>query len=261
MIQPSEKVSQVAVGDVIEALSVSWWGIPVPGIVVSTSQIREDRTRLVIRRTCHAVTGDKFATLHGQKGVVTVLPDADMPVIDGRPVNVVIGSTALIKRVTPSQLAEAWAGTRVLETSVHRPALDSDIPVGSCVGRSRRAHNARGSRFLTEEARTFDCEYGHIRLMQTCHMTFDKHQYTRVPANRSQRRALSGRVGGGGVTLGEMEIQQLSASGLVHCLEELQMRGNVVNVVWCSRCHRILLTCECGDLRHEDCIRLSCGAV
>lgn len=73
-------------------------------------------TRMVVSRQCRALTGDKFCTLHGQKGVVTVIPDREMVSTNGVPVDVVIGSTTLVKRGTVGQLYEAWAGDEVFTT-------------------------------------------------------------------------------------------------------------------------------------------------
>lgn len=47
------------------------------------------------------------------------------------------------------------------------------------------------------------------------------------------------------MSLGEMEIQQLSASGLVRCLEELQSRGNAVGAHWCTTCRLLSIGCTC----------------
>lgn len=106
--------------------------------------------------------------------------------------------------------------------------------------------------------RSFECEHGIIRLMQTCHMTYDKHQYTRVTPSASSMRAPRGRVAGGGVSLGEMEIQQLSATGLTGCLAELQMRGNAVDAEWCSTFRLLAVTCTCDPgVRNISLMRVS----
>lgn len=42
------------------------------------------------------------------------------------------------------------------------------------------------------------CEYGVIRLNQTCHMTYDKHQYTRVKTNAGSHTGMGGEVQRGG---------------------------------------------------------------
>lgn len=61
------------------------------GTIVSLTPIRFERTRMVISRRCCAVTGDKSNTLHGEKGVITVVPDHLMLQIGGVPVDLVMG--------------------------------------------------------------------------------------------------------------------------------------------------------------------------
>ena len=54
------------------------------------------------------VTGDKFTTFHGQKGVITILDDNDMPSVKGKhDAEFVKGSSSIIKRDTMSQVLEA----------------------------------------------------------------------------------------------------------------------------------------------------------
>ncbi len=56
------------------------------------------------------VNGDKFTTLHGQKGVVTILPNNKMPMVRSKHAELVIGTSAIIKRDTASQIREAACG-------------------------------------------------------------------------------------------------------------------------------------------------------
>ncbi|CAM9764402.1 unnamed protein product [Scytosiphon promiscuus] len=256
VVMPGTSLQAYSKGDVIPPLSKEWWGVPVQGVVVSVQPIKFDRTRMVVSRSCHAVSGDKFCTTHGQKGVITVMPDERMPSVDGAPVDFVMGSTTLIKRNTPSQLYEAWAGQEAYERRSSLPTLDTSYDV-----RSLR----RNSVIVTNNAlpdrlagmRQVRAEYGRIRLMQTCHMTYDKHQYTRKAPTKGMRASPRGRVVGGGVRLGEMELQQLSGNGLTKCLEELQLRGNCVDAAWCAHCKKLMVTCCCdGSTRKRSSIRV-----
>jgi DNA-directed RNA polymerase beta subunit len=65
------------------------------------------KVAIVVSAECLHVNGDKFTTLHGQKGVVTILNDIKMPAIKGRYADIVIGSSSIITRQTASQLLEA----------------------------------------------------------------------------------------------------------------------------------------------------------
>ena len=71
-------------------MSVPWWKIPFDGAI------------------CHIQsTKEQFTTFHGQKGVIAVLPDLDMLVVNGLRSEIVIGSSSIIKRDTMVQLLEA----------------------------------------------------------------------------------------------------------------------------------------------------------
>jgi len=73
---------------------------------------------LTVKRTAYAVTGDKFTTPHGQKGVVTIVDDSLMPVLldcdTGFVPEMVMGSTSILKRSTPGQLLEAIVSYSVM---------------------------------------------------------------------------------------------------------------------------------------------------
>ena len=45
---------------------------------------------IVIESECYLVNGDKFTTLHGEKGVVTILNDRDMPRTHNKAAQIVI---------------------------------------------------------------------------------------------------------------------------------------------------------------------------
>lgn len=75
--------------------------------VDALDRIDPDKVRMRITASCLPVNGDRFTTLHGQKGVVTILPDSEMPRVGRRVAEIVIGSSSIIKRGTISQLLEA----------------------------------------------------------------------------------------------------------------------------------------------------------
>jgi len=47
---------------------------------------------------CPMATGDKLTNRHGGKGVAIVVPDADMPHLNGKPIEVCIGPETIVKR-------------------------------------------------------------------------------------------------------------------------------------------------------------------
>ena len=63
---------------------------------------------------------------------------------------------------------------------------------------------------------------------------------------------------GGGVSLGEMETQQLNAGGHARCLEELQFRGDAVDAHWCEACRLPSVACICeAGVRRTSTIRIT----
>ena len=61
-----------------------WWQCHFSGTVIMAEPIDTDRTAVTLECECYPVYGDKFTTLHGQKGVITILDDKDMPRIRKR---------------------------------------------------------------------------------------------------------------------------------------------------------------------------------
>jgi DNA-directed RNA polymerase beta subunit len=65
------------------------------------------------------VNGDKFTTQHGQKAVIKIVRDDEMPFAGKRRAELVIGSASVIKRDTPSQLFEAAVSMYAMEHMKH----------------------------------------------------------------------------------------------------------------------------------------------
>lgn len=69
---------------------------------------RECTKILYIWEQTHRIkSGDKLTNRHGNKGIVRILPDADMPSVDGQPAEVVVNALATAKRRNPGQIIEA----------------------------------------------------------------------------------------------------------------------------------------------------------
>lgn len=170
IVMDTARLEPWKVGDVVAGCAAPWWPIPLPGTVVSISPVSFERTRIVVARTCGAVTGGKFCTLHGQEGVVTVLRDRLMLRVHGEPVDLVIGSTTLVKRGTVGHLLDAWARAEVVSWGLNTPCIDTQWDPRTMRGEPVTAFNPNIPRELSYMANV-KCEYGHIRFMQTCHMT------------------------------------------------------------------------------------------
>jgi hypothetical protein len=101
------------VDDVIVSFSVAWWQNHFNGTVVRIQPGPNATAKVTIRSECTPVNGDKFTTWHGQKGVITILEDEEMPKVNDKYAEIVIGSSSIVKRGTTSQLVEAACGIYV----------------------------------------------------------------------------------------------------------------------------------------------------
>jgi DNA-directed RNA polymerase beta subunit len=67
-----------------------------------------------------------------------------------------------------------------------------------------------------------------------------------------------GSSSGGSKRLGEMELAQLEASGMKHCLQEFIDRSDSCVVDVCNRCKCITLLCACTDEQKSSCGTFEC---
>jgi len=57
---------------------------------------------------------------------------------------------------------------------------------------------------------------------------------------------MTGRTTGGSISIVEMKLHQLWASaGLMHCMNDLVLRGDTVSGAVCLGCSHIRMLCEC----------------
>jgi len=71
--------------------------------------------RVTIRETLPLEVGDKLANRHGHKGVVgAILPDAEMPLVDGEPPEALVDPISVLNRSNWGQLHECRAGSEPL---------------------------------------------------------------------------------------------------------------------------------------------------
>lgn len=113
---------------------------PIPGSVADiqrermTSPMWREAITFTIRRSAPVGVGDKLSTRHGIKGVVSrVLPDSEMPQVDGVRADIVLSPLGILRRGAMGQLREACGtGQRDLPRSgrifVMRQRQDADSP-------------------------------------------------------------------------------------------------------------------------------------
>ena len=258
----------------VAPFSTAWWQNHFKGVIVQKEPGPDATIKLTVESTCLPVDGDKFTTLHGQKGVVTILDDDDMPSVQGRHAEIVIGSSSVIKRGTLSQLIEAACGMYAYkhmdpsvphstQTILASYAADFNVRknvIDSILRRYEgdvRITNKQPMRKVT----TYDgvsvisnvrANYGMIRVMQSCFLGSIRMSSTYECAGMYSTSVNTRSSEGGSKSLGEMECTQLMASGMTECIGEFIERSDACEVHVCRLCRCLKLVCVCPREDTED---------
>lgn len=124
--------------------------------------------------------GDKVAGRHGNKGVVNIVDDHEMPVAaDGKPVDVIMSSLGTISRTNPSAIFEAALGKVAARTG--RPYVVHDFEDGQNVGKYVEDELAKHGTKFTEDVTDpqtgraiKNVGVGNLYLMKLSHMAESK---------------------------------------------------------------------------------------
>ena len=193
----------------------------------------EQICKVRICTTREPTLGDKFASRHGQKGVIGMLiREEDMPYTkDGIRPDIIINPHAIPSRMTIGQLIECVTGKMCSHlgcfndatpfTSVNQEEL-FDIVENKC-GFSRHGDEILYSGFSGKQMST-RIFIGPTYYQRLKHMVKDKinsRQTGKVTLKTKQPP--SGRANGGGLRIGEMERDAILGHGALHFLKETMM--------------------------------------
>ncbi len=270
----SQKDTQPEVGEVLCNKKHKWWKMPcsssckcrvrsladwissprVPtGKVIETIRTEDGGISIKVLSFAQILTGDKISTMHGQKGVVRIVPYEDLPVIT-MPDNttfvadlyMAVGS--VVSRQTNGQIYESGAGWGAAKTGTPGYiATPQDVHMEEC---SRIISGIDGSHIVCQSTdgtiENVKATVGITRVLNQTQLTRERHHLTHNIEGKHSLGTAPGRASGGGVAVGEMEFHAMFSSGLYGCAQELIDRGNMCRVPVCRNCKRVLSLHDCG---------------
>lgn len=211
------------------------------------------RFSIKMRFNRNPVVGDKFASRHGQKGVMSKLwPQIDMPFTEsGMTPDLIINPHAFPSRMTIGMLIESMAGKSgalhgVFQNSTPFTFDETTTPVDFFGEQLVKAgFNYHGNETMysgvTGEPFPADIFIGVVYYQRLRHMVSDKFQVRSTgPINSLTRQPVKGRKAGGGIRLGEMERDSLLPHGASFILNDRLQN--------CSDRHIASVCRTCGSL-------------
>lgn len=215
--------------------------------VMLTTNRDGNKTVKVRTRACRMPTiGDKFASCHGQKGVIgMILPQEDMPFSSsGMSPDIIINPHAIPSRMTIAQLLEMLTGKKACsvgkvqnctpfekidEKDLEKTLLDMGLPPS---GKEVMYDGTTGKRM---KAMVFMCPIYYQRLR---HMVDDKvHARATGPVHLLTRQPVEGRSRDGAFRNGEMERDCMLAHGASKfIMDRLMEQSDAFGVFVCKQC-------------------------
>ena len=230
--------------DFSEIVKQDGWGVVDKVFSDSYNTNGEQICKVRICTTREPTLGDKFASRHGQKGVIgMILREEDMPYTkEGIRPDIIINPHAIPSRMTLGQLVESVTGKMCCHlgcfndatpfTNINHDEL-YDIVENVC-GYSRHGDEILYSGFNGKQLSS-KIFIGPTYYQRLKHMVKDKiNSRHSGKVSLKTRQPPSGRAVGGGLRIGEMERDAILSHGALHFLKETMMERSDKHEVYIS---------------------------
>jgi DNA-directed RNA polymerase I subunit RPA2 len=218
-----------------------------------------DKVNLKLRFNRNPVIGDKFASRHGQKGILSYLyNDTDMPwcELTGMRPDIIFNPHGFPSRMTIGMIIESLAS----KSGALRGEFKDATPFAAAYGDKTDLVESFGDELLgcgfhkngteklisgiTGEEMEAEIYIGIVYYQRLRHMVSDKFQVRSTgPINNQTKQPIKGRKVGGGIRFGEMERDALIAHGVSYLTHErLHLSSDYFIGDVCCKCGQLITT-------------------